>query len=178
MEYIQMELDPEYYLERQIGYHSIWEYLFCRFFWRHPRYEPERWNDGGTIQYNNNCYNYACNIRTNTFAQPGKASGDMSQSLICSEVKDGAISDGLKASTTVECGKYCHKVALFVWPGWDYHWYREDCCGKWSHKPGMTEATNLDNSGNEITDPRNADRGGYTEFCGFFCVCCGEVDIE
>ena len=35
-----------------------------------------------------------------------------------------------------------------------------------SHKPGKTEATNVDNSGNLIKDPRIADRGPYTD-----CVC-------
>jgi hypothetical protein len=38
----------------------------------------------------------------------------------------------------------------------------------WTHKPGQTAATNLDNSGNVITDPRTANRGVYTDFCGFF----------
>jgi hypothetical protein len=35
---------------------------------------------------------------------------------------------------------------------------------------GGSPATNLDNSGNIITDPRTADRGSYTVFCGCFCV--------
>ena len=65
----------------------------------------------------------------------------------------------------------CHKVALVVAPGLDFHWYRLDDNGKWSHKPGNTKATNLDNLGNIIDDPRTADRGPYTQFCGCFCVC-------
>jgi hypothetical protein len=39
----------------------------------------------------------------------------------------------------------------------DYHWYRQDKDGMWSHKPGHSEATNLDGSGNEIYDPRACD---------------------
>lgn len=45
-----------------------------------PPYEPERWTfDGVTLdlaiaQARNNCYNYACNRRTDTFAQPGRGS--------------------------------------------------------------------------------------------------------
>jgi hypothetical protein len=62
-------------------------------------------------------------------------------------------------------------IALVIDPGTDYHWYRKDKNGKWTHKPGGTAATNLDNSGNPITDPETANRGGYTDFCGYFCIC-------
>ena len=41
----------------------------------------------------------------------------------------------------------------------------------WTHKPGGTPATNLDNSGNPISNPETADRGGYTDFCGYLCSC-------
>lgn len=36
-----------------------------------PAYEPSAWNDGNGIQHNN-CYNYGCDIQTNTYAQPGR----------------------------------------------------------------------------------------------------------
>jgi hypothetical protein len=156
-----------------------WPYLACLFLWRPPRYEPHRWNDNGFIRWNNNCYNYACDIQTDTFAQPGLASGNKYDSLHCSEVANGALSDGLRAgSDAAACGPLCHKVALVVAPGDDYHWYRLDENGMWSHKPGHTEATNLDHLDRPITDPRNADRGPYKDFCGFFCRRCGEVDIR
>ena len=41
-----------------------------------PRYEPSAWNDANGIQFNNNCYNYGCDLQTGTYAQPGRASGD------------------------------------------------------------------------------------------------------
>jgi hypothetical protein len=62
-------------------------------------------------------------------------------------------------------------VALVVAPGWDYHWYRRDENGRWSHKPGGTRATNLDNSMNPISNPETANRGPYTDFCGYYCSC-------
>lgn len=147
-----------------------------------PRYGPEEWNDWNGIQYNNNCYNYACNIQTGTYAQPGRASGNGYSAINCAEVTDGAISDGLKEHSPCNdsCSGCCHTVALAmdtVEPR-DYHWYRLDRDGTWSHKPGWGEATNLDNSGNIITDPRTADRGRYNEFCGCFCVCKNEVTIH
>ena len=39
-----------------------------------PLYEPDWWNEPFR-QANNNCYNYGCNYRTDTFAQPGRANG-------------------------------------------------------------------------------------------------------
>jgi hypothetical protein len=148
-----------------------------------PEYEPSAWNDGDGIQLNNNCYNYGCDIQTNTYAQPGRAHGlTVSQSDLddCTAVHNGAVADGLKP---VDCDQGCgceecqHQVALVLSPGWDYHWYRKDRDGRWSHKMAWTPATNLDNSDNIITDPRTADRGSYTIFCGCFCVNKSKVTI-
>jgi len=146
-----------------------------------PIYDPVGWNDANGIQYRNNCYNYACNQKTNTYAQPGRASGNIYSTINCSEVGDGARSDGLVVTNCdIGCGclKCCHRVALVIAPGYDFHWYRQDRTGRWSHKPGGTEVTDLDNSGNPITDPRTADRGPYIEFCGCYCVCRGRVTIN
>lgn len=146
-----------------------------------PVYDPAVWNDANGIQYSNNCYNYACNIQTNTFAQPGRASGNMYGQLDCQEVGAGAQSDGLASvSANGNCGCFCccHRVALVIWPGYDFHWYRLDRNGRWSHKPGGTQATNVDNSGHLIDDPQTADRGLYTVFCGFYCVCRAQVTIQ
>jgi hypothetical protein len=144
-----------------------------------PVYEPDWWNVSSRQPYNN-CYNYATNYRTNTFAQPGRASDAMYGALNCSEVKAGAITDELidTPNANNKCPKQGHLVALVIWPGVDYHWYRKGRNGKWSHKPGSTAVTNLDNSGNTISDPRNADRGGYTEFCSFMVVKHGHIKIS
>ena len=146
-----------------------------------PEYQPSLWNDGDGIQFNNNCYNYACNVPTGTFAQPGRASGNQYVNIDCMDVGQGAESDGLASSSCSQgcgCGACCHQVALVIWPGVDFHWYRHDRDGRWSHKPGGTEATNLDNSGNLITDPQLADRGPYTIFCGCYCVCKDKISIN
>ena len=37
-------------------------------------YNPQFWNNSSSVRINN-CYNYASNSRTNTFAQPGRANG-------------------------------------------------------------------------------------------------------
>lgn len=136
-----------------------------------PPYSPAFWNDAGTIQYNNNCYNYGNNKRTDTFAQPGKAAGAMYTQLTCASVYQAAVADGLDPLRSGNCANNMDKVALVVAPGWDYHWYRLDSGGMWSHKPGKTQATNVDNSGKPISNPETANRGPYTDFCGYFCSC-------
>jgi hypothetical protein len=145
-----------------------------------PLWEPEWWNDGGQVQWNNNCYNYGTNYRSDTYAQPGLANNAMYNTISCADVKAGAIADALIDSPTAnnKCPKEGHLVALVVGPGWDFHWYRKGRNGRWTHKPGGTQATNVDNSGNPITDPRTADRGGYTDFCTFMTVMHGHVKIQ
>lgn len=61
-----------------------------------PNYNPDRWNDSSLILWNNNCYNYANQKITNTFAQPGKASGNpITPPLTAAKTLSGAESDGL-----------------------------------------------------------------------------------
>jgi hypothetical protein len=144
-----------------------------------PLWEPAWWNDAGQVQYNNNCYNYGTDYRTDTFAQPGKANGAMYSAITGPEVRAGALADALLAApNSNKCPKEGHLVALVIAPGWDFHWYRKGRNGRWTHKPGGTQATNLDNSGNLILDPRTADRGYYTDFCCFMIVMHGHVKIR
>jgi len=143
-----------------------------------PLYEPSWWN-GNPRQWSNNCYNYSTNYRTDTFAQPGLAAGAEYASLSCPDVLAGAIADDLinapKANN--KCPKEGHLVALVVAPGSDFHWYRKGRTGFWSHKPGGGQATNRDNSGHLISDPRTADRGYYVDFCTFMIVMHGHIKI-
>ena len=132
-----------------------------------PDYDPARWNNNPTVLRNNNCYNYANDRITNTFAQPGRGSGQIYAAIDCEEVGAAAIRDGLQATSDFTGDTPGWYVALVIWPDVDYHWYRQDRNGCWSHKPGGTEARNYDNSGNAISDPRTCDRGPYTIFCTF-----------
>jgi hypothetical protein len=137
-----------------------------------PTYTPAFWNNSIQIRSNNNCYNYSNNKRTDTFAQPGRAAGATWTVLECNNVRTAAVADGLVAvAGPNNCPKKECTLALVVDPGTDYHWYRRDQNGMWTHKPGGTPATNLDNSSNPIPNPETADRGGYTDFCGYLCSC-------
>jgi hypothetical protein len=57
-------------------------------------FDPGFWNDPAHVQ-KNNCYNYGSNRRTDTFAQPGKATGHQATTMSCANVTAAALSDGL-----------------------------------------------------------------------------------
>ncbi|HEX7239348.1 MAG TPA: hypothetical protein VF263_03700 [Longimicrobiaceae bacterium] len=141
-------------------------------------FNPGYWNNGGFQGYNN-CYNYATNRRTDTFAQPGRASlGSVpynQTNISCTNVGNAAKSDGCVASSTCVNVSLAprHYVALVVIPSGstrDYHWYRFHNDGFWGHKQGSTPAKNLDYNGNVIYNPQTAARGPYTQFCGYYYV--------
>lgn len=141
----------------------------CRTLVAFPSLSPlSEWNDHGTVQSRNNCYNFATDIRTDTFAAPGGG-------YDCQSMTSGAISDGLQAG--VDLADLCHTsglpqghiAALLVWPGMDFHWARLEADGTWSNKGGTYEASMTDYAWQPILDPRTADFGDY-RFCGFFWV--------
>ena len=186
---------PDFLQKRDIyikNYFINYEMLLEEFYGR-PRISPcycapvpdlDNWNINLQVSANN-CYNYSTNYRTDTFAQPGQASGLNITVSSCNpssgnSVKAGAIADGLVdlPNNNNTCPRKGHLVALVIDPNSDYHWFRKGPTGKWSHKPGQTPATILDNSGLPITDPRTADRGGYTEFCTFMQVIHGHFKIK
>jgi hypothetical protein len=136
-------------------------------------YNPSYWNNNPTIRSRNNCYNYASNKRTDTFAQPGKGCGRMYTALTCAEVTRAALCDRLhrRCDCFPDSEKPRYLVALVIWPNRDFHWYRLNKEGFWSHKPGSTAVRNVDNSGKIIKDPATCDRGSYTQFCGYFYTC-------
>jgi hypothetical protein len=142
-----------------------------------PVYNPGPWNTPAT-QPHNNCYNYANNQITNTFAQPGRAHGHQATVMDCAHVQPAAVADGLVAvpnfNGTLHAGAGWY-VALVIWPGNDYHWYRQDKVGCWSHKPGGTAARNTDNAGHAISDPKTCNRGPYTVFCTYMVTKHGVV---
>jgi hypothetical protein len=130
------------------------------------------WNNPSVLAQNN-CYAYACNRRTNTFAQPGRSSGisfmQSLQSVIYCSQHDGLVS---RYECVPDSPRFI--IALVATSDytsdWDYHWYRLHDDGSWGHKPGRTMATNRDNSGNIIRDPENCDRGNYIQWGGYFYV--------
>ena len=52
----------------------------------------------------------------------------------------------------------------------DYHWYRRDEDGTWSHKKGTDPIIYSDESYHTITNSKECDRGIYDVFVGFYEV--------
>jgi len=140
------------------------------------QFNPAFWNRSN-VQPHNNCYNYARNWRTDTFAQPGRAHGAQTSIMSCPTVTQAAIADGLrKRCDCLPETEYPRRLmALVVAPGGDYHWYRHQRGGFWGHKPGHASARNYDNSNQLVTNPETCDRGWYTDFCGYFYAGCSVV---
>ncbi len=119
----------------------------------------------------NNCYSYALDERENGnyWATAGEAGGQpitTTADLNLDYVTNAAISDGRIKNPTLlnklgfgKRGYY--SVYLVSADGVDYHWYRQDKGGKWSHKPGITPVVNVDASGRLISNPVRANHGIY-----------------
>ncbi|HEU5111446.1 MAG TPA: hypothetical protein VFT95_23130 [Micromonosporaceae bacterium] len=144
-----------------------------------PLYEPAWWNATPRV-WENNCYNYGTNYRTDTFAQPGLAADAMYKELTGAAVLPAAEADQLinVPGADNRCPLEGQLVALVIWPDMDFHWYRKGRTGTWSHKPGGTPVTAMDNAGHTILDPRTADRGPYSEFTTFMVVMHGHIKIR
>jgi hypothetical protein len=165
-----------------------------------PKYIPDVLNKSFAYKETNNCLSYA--IRGNNinkelvsqckseqdcsvnFEQPGAASGQRGamrkENLrTCPVVKKLVRSDlgsDFKPSTFyTKCQKGYSKVALVVDKGTDYHWYRQNPDGSWSHKDGSNPVKDFDAKKRKIFNPKQASRNygedlNYEDFCGFFCV--------
>ena len=89
-----------------------------------PKLNLDRWNTEDLVRQKNNCYNYANDKITNSFAQPGTASGRPYGALTPEELLQASESDGL---VKLDIGPHdpCPEapeqpnclVALFVAPG-------------------------------------------------------------
>lgn len=151
-----------------------------------PKYEPKKWNENPKIKDNHNCYSYAVNqinIKRTGKPQPGYFAGY--DHIEDDEYNCKAFHSRLNADlpsmylTSFEqpCKKGFHKAFMAIddkKEDQDYHFYREDKSGLWSHKPGRTDVIDIDASGKKIANPltanRNYDFFTYKKPCFFFCV--------
>lgn len=164
-----------------------------------PAYDPDRWNQKKELRETHNCFAYAMNINDPKqikacqmtkdcnvpFHQPGSASGHprfRTQRLkTCPNMIARLLGDNPSMKMTTfegKCPAHTSKIALVVDPDEDYHFFRQDSNGMWSHKPGGTAVTNIDANDRLIYDPMLASRN-YTEsgsnldydtFCAYMCV--------
>jgi hypothetical protein len=156
-----------------------------------PKYRGEEWSRDARIQATHNCYSYFLDdLRVYPRAgkpQPGLyAMGPgYNNAVTCESVKKRVLADNPrhvitwsleKAKDKCPKGHYKGFLAVNSW-GQDYHFYRQDSDGTWSHKPGGTAVSRTDASRKRIYNPATADRmygkqGGidYDKPCTFFCV--------
>lgn len=162
-------------------------------------YNPGTWN-GSVDQLLNNCYNYALNQQApengDILQQPGESSGNPYTSYSADSVANAAMADGnaggwvfAENNPNEACPNGTYRVALVIDPfvspqpsdtSYDYHWYRQNPDGTWSHKPWQTPVTNKEagtTNPKTITNPQNANRDytyegrpNYSEFGGYYCV--------
>lgn len=148
-----------------------------------PKYNPKRWNEEKT-KYNHNCFAYVLNALASKRSgkpQPGYYSGSYNDgNYNCASFykrlkRDMPAMYITKFADQCAPGFYKGFIALATKEGdEDYHFYRQDSSGYWSHKPGRSEATDVDASGNKIKNPATANRHyehfNYSVPCFFFCV--------
>lgn len=151
-----------------------------------PSYKPSKWNDNPNIRRTHNCYAYVLDrilSGRKSKPQPGYFAGypplddkDYHCDIFYERLKKDNPSLYL-TEFEKPCKKGFHKGFLALADkGYDkdYHFYRQSKSGYWTHKPGATEATELDASGKRIINPYLADRNykvyKYTNPCFFFCV--------
>ena len=159
-----------------------------------PEFDPDFFNKHKGVKEAQNCFAYAFNYKKLPkhctkdscpvpFPQPGRASGYPKWSKIkgkrCPDLLGrlyGDIPDLKMANFEQACPKQHSKIALVVDEDEDYHFYRQDSNGYWSHKPGATSVTHLDSSGHPIYDPQLASRESpesglnYDQFCSYLCA--------
>lgn len=161
-----------------------------------PEYNPSLWNDDTHIKDTHNCYAYALNKISHSVRnkpQPGYfgkftrnafADGDYTCDTFLKRLKKD--SPTLYLTTfSKPCQEGYHKAFMVITTdenNRDYHFYRQDNNGCWSHKPGRTSVTNKDASDKPISNPLTADRQydvyNYDKPCFFFCVRPDNVQIR
>ena len=156
----------------------------------------DSYNNNVYIRESHNCYTYFLNLKSNYAyqlcikkyvkdryckrPQPGYAAnlnhiGENDHN--CKTVMERVHKDNHLINSTFEekCPDTHYKGAVVVSPRRDFHFYRKNDDGIWTHKPGPRKSTHLDASNLPIQNPQLANRNygnnlNYKDFCGFVCV--------
>ncbi len=122
-------------------------------------FEPDKWENFWSA----NCYEYLLNYQnpSDELLTVGSLIGDEFQPYQSNEnlieiLKKELLLLGFSMEITDNCSKAPNqKMKFFISRSrcGDYHFYRLDSNGEWSHKFSFGEPSNLDFSGNKITLP-------------------------
>tara|TARA_B110000211_G_scaffold227146_1_gene281617 strand:+ start:994 stop:1509 length:516 start_codon:yes stop_codon:yes gene_type:complete len=153
-----------------------------------PSYNPDKWELSVDDHEINNCYSYVMNIMETDIIekrQPGEKC-NLEFEYDCKNIEKmmqcdfPSITKLDNIDTEIPCDHY--RIALVLdkkGEHLDYHFYRQDLNGYWSHKTGHDPITNLDASNNIISNPEKIDRNydkdkndqfNYDIFCGYYSV--------
>lgn len=167
-----------------------------------PAYEPKTWNDDPAIFKSMNCYAYAMNYRNpkligmcrqnngsdcrKFFPQPGALNGDRyalntidrRNCKVVEKLMMADVPDIEKSNYFDKCPAGKSKIAMVVHEKQDYHFYRQNPDGTWSHKDGSNKVKDFDALKRKIFNPESAARDyrwqgsdlNYRDFCGFYCA--------
>lgn len=156
------------------------------------QFQPERWHacreaDWLDCKDGVNCYSYILNRPEYFWSVPGdgfiktstqnfyKSFDAKYENVSLDDFRErlvrGAVGDGLVlVETAVDKHEYYLAALFFADNEKDFHWYRKDDDGFWSHKNGRKAASNLDDAGIQIEDPLKIKDTGYPIFGGFFRI--------
>ena len=165
-------------------------------------YRPELYNKDPSVYKSHNCYSYAMSVidKRNIeackkngskncrqfFHQPGALHGDRFALNAVERRKCGVVEklimkdvpEVTPSSFYEKCPINKYKIALVSDDGEDYHFYKQDADGYWSHKDGSNKVKRYDALKQPIFNPQTAARDyrwqgsdlNYESFCGFYCV--------
>lgn len=164
-------------------------------YFKKPQWLPDRWNSLHPDDLKiTNCYSYAFDrIEKNHSSenthkpQPGELSNSSLNNRSCKNIIANVEDDlNIKLEETsltspIKCNHYRIAIVLDNSGEYkDYHFYRQDSDGLWSHKQGKGKVKRFDASKNLIYDPKkanrnyskddNGDKYNYEMFCGYFSV--------
>lgn len=145
-----------------------------------PIWDPSKWIVNTS---NNNCFSYAfddhqpLNHKRSSKPVPG---GETPGQYSCAYITASLIDDvpNLQTSSFAEpCQPYFHKIFFAVSSEHgtnDFHFWRQDSDGYWSHKAGSQTPQRFDadnrNIINPLTSNRHFESHNYDQPCGYFCI--------
>lgn len=158
--------------------------------------QDHSYNNNLHTRESHNCYTYFLNLKSRKAynlckqryknericrrPQPGYASKMpllKNRDYNCKTMMHRTLKDNkriFQTSKYSKCPSDYYKGALVVAPRNDYHYYRLNDDGVWTHKPGYKPSTNVNADNIPIRDPEEANRNygklNYKDFCGYLCV--------
>jgi len=138
-------------------------------------WNPQKWN---VNTQNNNCYVYALNNHNSKYTSKQHPNDEVNV-YTCNNIVGAMKREGIEMYPTTfeeKCIPNYRKIYIAISdnPKKDFHYYRQECDGMWSHKRGVNPPTRHDANGQYIFNPRQISKNynilNYNVDCGFHCI--------